>query len=43
MPTSCDGFDSTARNEDGNTRSPVPSVPASTTSTGRGSVNSPDR
>ncbi|MCY1451363.1 hypothetical protein D9M71_682260 [compost metagenome] len=43
IPISCDGLDSTVRNAEGNTRSPVPSVPVRTTSTGRGSSSSPLR
>src|SRR5215467_1264700 len=43
MPTNCDGFDSILRNEDGKTRSPVPSVPANTTFTGCTSDSSPER
>jgi hypothetical protein len=39
----CDGLDSTLRKEDGNTRSPVPSVPANTTCTGCFSASSPER
>src|SRR5215469_3558861 len=42
IPSSCDGLDSTARKDEGNGMSPVPSIPASTTWTWFSNDSSPD-